>query len=114
MYAKSKAKSGVKVNACPFGCEDHYLDENGYCVHLVGFTNDGPKAKFMEPMIMGPHGKRVVRVPQVVDTDKSIEGEVPVMKSQLVPIPEGALLVQITTSHRVYAKALPKPTLKNK
>jgi hypothetical protein len=37
---KSKAAAGgLIVNACPFGCEDHELDAEMYCRHLVGFTD---------------------------------------------------------------------------
>lgn len=35
-----KAERETK-NHCPFGCSRADLDDNGYCHHLLGFTNDG-------------------------------------------------------------------------
>lgn len=72
---------GERVNFCPFGCKDEQLDDNGYCVHLVGFTTDG---KVMEPMGMDAQGKRKVfgsKSQEVLPDDK---------------------LVRITVSSRVY------------
>ncbi len=36
----------IKIH-CPFGCEAEDCDENGYCQHLVGFSND---TKTLEPL----------------------------------------------------------------
>lgn len=98
MRAKSKAKSGVKVNACPFGCEDHALDEHGYCKHLVGFSND---KKHYEPQVIA-RGRRVVKVDMVPDPERSGEGDEPALKARLLPVDKDDVLVQITTSWRVY------------
>lgn len=47
---KAKAVAGgLVVNACPFGCEEHELDAEGYCKHLVGFTLPGSRTQF-EPL----------------------------------------------------------------
>jgi hypothetical protein len=65
---------------CPFGCrmDDEGVDQNGYCRHLVGFTNDG---KTMEPLVKHrfhqSHG-----APQ--------------------PVRKDDVLVRVTVSYRVY------------
>lgn len=41
-------EQGQKENHCPFGCSLEELEENGYCRHLVGFTND---KKVFEPLV---------------------------------------------------------------
>lgn len=88
MAAKAGSTNGDKVNACPFGCTMEDLDDNGYCDHLVGFTNDG---KTLEPMILDPKtGKRIVRVPLK-------DG-----KPQLLPVLKGDQLEPISVSSRVY------------
>lgn len=89
MAAMAKASTGEKVNACPFGCQVEDLDDNGYCDHLMGFTNDG---KTMEPMVKDHRERRVVQGahPQ------------PVLKKDV--------LVQITTSSRVYRETPTKGT----
>jgi hypothetical protein len=81
MRAKARAnRNNQTVNACPFGCEDHNLDQNGYCYHLVGFSPDG---KTMEPMVL-ENGQRKV-------------------KGKLrQPLKKGDKLVKITTNFRVY------------
>lgn len=85
MVAQSKATTGEKVNFCPFGCEEDDIDANGYCDHVVGFTNDG---KTYEPMVKDERiGRRVVRVPKSGDLPK---------------VQKGDKLVPITTSSRVY------------
>lgn len=83
MIAQAAATTGEKVNFCPFGCEDEEIDSNGYCDHLIGFTNDG---KTFEPMVMDERtGRRIVRVPK----------ELPLVQ-------RGDKLVRISTSSRVY------------
>lgn len=84
MQALSKRSEGETVNFCPFGCEDGELDINGYCHHLVGFTNGG---KTYEPRVRGRGGRIFV------------DG------SKREPLKRGAhRLVKITTSARVYDK----------
>ncbi len=88
MKAKAESTNGEKVNACPFGCTIEDLDDNGYCHHLVGFTNDG---KAMEPMVVDEKTqKRVVRVP--LKDGKPI----------LAPVLKGDHLEPISVSSRVY------------
>lgn len=36
---------------CPFECSGPYLDENGYCHHLLGFTNDGRMFEPLDPIL---------------------------------------------------------------
>lgn len=90
MEAQQRASKGEKVNVCPFGCTDPELDDNGYCRHVVGFTNDGVT---YEPFEMGPHGRRQVR------------GDKP------QPIMPKDKLVRITTSSRVYREVPPDEAL---
>lgn len=82
MIAKGKASQGEVVNFCPFGCETEDLDDNGYCRHLVGFSNDG---KSFEAMV----------------TDQKT-GRRSVMGSRVAPVEKGDKLVRITVSSRVY------------
>jgi hypothetical protein len=84
MRAKAKNPTGQIINFCPFGCEDIELDDNGYCRHLVGFTND---RKTMEPLI-----EDVARQRRNVHGDR----KEPVLRSDK--------LVQVTVSYRVYRK----------
>jgi hypothetical protein len=99
MKAKMKAKNGLKVNFCPHGCEDHQLDHNGYCRHLVGFTTD---KKTYEPMVR-KNGVRVVQVP-LVETGEIDEDGTKTKVPNPPPVPKGAKLVQITHSYRVYVE----------
>lgn len=67
-------------NHCPFDCGDGQLNENGYCCHLVGFTNDG---KVLEKVIYDPgrvrvSGKdreRVQKTDQLVNPLKTVADE---------------------------------------
>lgn len=92
MRAKARCLTGEKVNACPYGCDMEDIDDNGYCKHLVGFTNDG---KGMEPMVMDDRGRRMVRVKsEITDEGKTRRLLEPVLKTDK--------LVKITVSSRVY------------
>lgn len=92
MKKKAKQTTGEKVNACPFGCTLDDLDNNGYCDHLVGFTND---KKGMEPMIFDPeHDRRNVKVAMVREGKNLVP--------KLEPCLKGDKFVQISTSYRVY------------
>jgi hypothetical protein len=77
------------VNACPFGCDDKSLDECGYCGHLVGFTNGGT---LYEPRVRQANGR-------VITTG-----------ARKQKLQRGDILVQITTSARVY-RSKPEPSL---
>jgi hypothetical protein len=87
MEAKSRASQGETVNACPFGCEDHELDELGYCHHLVGVTKDG---KHMEVLTRDAQGR-----PYVSGYHKAL-------------VKKTDKLERITTSFYVY-RDVPKP-----
>lgn len=99
MRAQAVARrQGVNiVNACPFGCDIKHLDQNGYCRHLIGFTND---KKTFERMVKTRHG-RVVRVPKIRTGEADLDGN-----AEYTPCPEpilkGDKTIQITTSWRVY------------
>lgn len=74
----------VIENHCPYGCQHSDLDERGYCVHLVGFTND---RKIYEPIV---HVKRVPRengIP-VPGAEPELTGEVQVLggKKHIQPV----------------------------
>ena len=104
--AQSRAVRG-KVNACPFGCGFSKLDENGYCRHLIGFSND---QKTFEPMVYDPHtGRRVVKVARRETGQNPVawnDDGVPVMEAVFELVPEKIqpddVLVRITSSYRVY------------
>lgn len=83
MEALKNKGSGTVVNFCPFGCEDHQLDENGWCAHLIGFYNGG---NTYEPRIRRKSDKRII-----------VSG-----KARL-PMEKGFVLVRITTTARVYS-----------
>ncbi len=79
--AQIKAPDKQRVNACPYGCKGEDLDENGYCHHIVGWSND---KKTMFPFLAPDHrGRRAV-------------------SGQAVPIPKGAKCMRETVSYRVY------------
>src|SRR5580658_7945052 len=106
-----------KVNACPFGCGFKDLDEAGYCVHLIGFTDNG---KTYEPMVretvldkrtgkLRATGRKVVRcrmvqvgtVPELdPETDETVM--VPIFEPIQEKLQKGDQLVRISTSYRVY------------
>lgn len=101
MRAKGKAHQGEKVNFCPFGCDDSGLDENGYCRHLVGFTNDG---KGYEPLVRRK-GRRVVCVKrEMIESGRGEDGEKEYEWGPPQPeaIRKSDKLVPITVSARVY------------
>lgn len=91
--AVADVEGGEVVNACPFGCDTEHLDANGYCCHLIGFTND---KKLMEPLKLDYRGFRTVQVDHVMDKGK----RVPV----LAEVPKGSKLIRVTVSYRVYHK----------
>jgi hypothetical protein len=100
MAAKAKNKNGGVVNFCPFGCDIEDLDHVGYCHHLIGFTID---KKEFEPMVDNPNkaceGLSVVQVrrePHPTKPNRTVR--------VLEPILEGDVLVQITSSYRVYRR----------
>lgn len=101
MRAKAIAGANEKVNFCPFGCTVEDIDENGYCDHVIGFTNDG---KTYEPMILGEDGRRRVKVDMAkVGERRDAKGKMhPIMKPVLPSLLPTDKLVQITTSSRVY------------
>lgn len=83
MRALTRKSQGEVANFCPFGCEDHELDENGWCGHLVGFYNGG---NTYEPRIRRKADRRII-----------VSG-----KARL-PMQKGFKLVRITTTARVYS-----------
>lgn len=118
-----KAQTGRdrnKVNACPFDKDFRHLDENGYCRHLIGTSEN---KKTYEPMHRNPKdGRRQTKlrteeVEEMVFFDDGT-GK-PKYEKVLRPIqevlPKGAVLVPISTSYRVYFdidKQNRKPDLK--
>lgn len=79
---------GDVVNFCPFQCEDHQLDENGFCGHLVGFYNGGGT---FEPRVMQ------------LDNKKRPTGRIITSGAHRQQMKKGFKLVKITTSARVYS-----------
>lgn len=49
-----RATLGNVSNYCPFGCRLEDLDENGYCEHLVGFTNQPRIGGKIENIVVDP------------------------------------------------------------
>lgn len=83
MKALSRRNANGIPNFCPFGCETKNLDDNGYCHHLIGFTNGGST---YEPRMPVGNGRAVV------------------LGSKRQPLKKGMVLVKITTSARVYSQ----------
>lgn len=56
--SKEAATDGQVVNAClpHFGCQDHELDPQGYCKHVVGFTDPNDERIYL-PMKERPDPK---------------------------------------------------------
>lgn len=105
MQAKhSQQAAGRVANLCPFGCKDHQLDDNGYCVHLIGFTED---KQTYEPMVRR-QGRRVVQVPRekILTGDRNDDGEPDYEWGEPRPpeCPKNARFVRITTCFRVYVE----------
>jgi hypothetical protein len=101
MKAKQKSAVGIKVNACPFGCENDDLDDNGYCRHLVGFTVPGDKNTMyprkpimVQTSIAVINGKRVSKSAE----DSEYIG----VRNKPEPVLKTDRLVLITVCHRVY------------
>lgn len=99
-------KTQEKPNFCPFGCAQGDLDENGYCDHLIGFTNDG---KSYEPFTLDTdtesrtYGRKKVTV--------QLTGKKSRPEPVLLPIEKTDRLVKITCSSRVYRDVpVTKPT----
>jgi hypothetical protein len=91
---KSKAAAGgLIVNACPFGCEDHELDAEMYCRHLVGFTAPGNDRVYF-PMEWREDPKKPGQ-----KRYRFVNGEKP------LPVQAGDQLVRVTTCARVYRDA---------
>lgn len=83
MVALQRKSQGEVINFCPFGCQDHQLDDHGYCGHLVGFYNGGST---YEPRKVRKKDKRII-----------------VAGDQRQPMRNGFVLVRITTTARVYS-----------
>lgn len=94
--ALQTANQGEVLTPCPFGCgiEDH--DELHRCHHYVGTTvpykhaKDGENRQMMEPLVRDVRGNLVT-------------------SGKRVPVPEGCVLVQISTCSRVYDPKAVKP-----
>lgn len=81
---------GVMDNYCPYGCEDHQLDELGCCGHLIGYYAGG---QTFEPRVRRKQDNRII-VSGIART----------------PMKAGYKLVRITTTARVYSP-VPNKTL---
>jgi hypothetical protein len=79
---------GVKVNACPFGCETHDLDDNGLCQHVVGYTNETLGMTRMEVCLPANPADRRRR--------RSVSG------AMIEKVKPTDVKVRITTDYRVY------------
>lgn len=86
MQALTRKSDGEVANFCPFGCEDHDLDDRGWCGHLVGFYDRGAT---YEPRVRRAGDKRVI-----------------VSGKKRMPMEKGFKLVRITTCARVYSPKL--------
>lgn len=103
VLAQRKSQRDGDVNVCPFGCQKDNLDEHGYCRHLIGFTND---TRHYEPVIM-VRGKRKIFIPRekIGEAGFNEYGEAVEEQwgpPQLPKVQKDDVIVQITTSWRVY------------
>lgn len=100
MEAKNRNQSGAVVNACPFGCQDNNLDANGYCKHLIGFTNPDDQKQYFpvvdRPGALPPDGS------PGSPADVFVDGRKP------LPVLPGDKLVLISVASRVYREK-PEP-----
>ena len=91
-------------NHCPFGCADEELDSLGYCVHLVGFSNDD---ETIEPVKFRKNGIHVVtgrrQFAEEVQKGDKIVNPLRVIKD--TSRPGGAYESNTWVSSRVYRKA---------
>lgn len=81
---RAKMAKDPPPNFCPFGCEAHQLDDNGYCHHLIGFTDGG---RFFEPRKPTDH-----------------MGITTLGGKHKLPMRKGFVRVPISVSARVYAR----------
>ena len=112
LKALAKTKGGHTLNVCKtdgFGCEDHELDQNGHCRHLIGATIPGDDKHF-EPVKtrLPADGKPL---PKGVVGFRYSDG------SDVQDVLPGDKLVKISVSSRVYrnvdvAPAEPKKSKK--
>ncbi len=117
---RARMPKGGKPNFCPFGCGQRHLDDKGYCLHLVGFTQDTPevcksgKGK-LEPMLKTRFGRRVVVEREKIYTGEFDENEDQLWEwgdPKLEPVHPDDTLVRITSSYRVYRAGTEQRTLK--
>ena len=108
MMARLHTREGEVVNACPFGCENDDLDEQGLCGHLVGYTNNSPAEckkgeGLMEPLVWNGDRRQVSvkrekrKMPGTNGKEQTVFGP-----PQLERVKPTDVLVQITVSSRVY------------
>lgn len=97
-YLKARAHSGGQVlNFCPFGCEDHTLDDQGRCLHLVGNTHQ-PEHEGERPKIYSPlkYGRNL---------DGSIQFDVLVTDgADPQPVHEKDVLIPVSVDSMVYRR----------
>lgn len=75
--------TGRRYNGCPFGCQDHELDDHGHCAHLIGFYDKG---NTYEPRVVRSNDRRII-----------------VSGKARQPMKKGYVLARITTCARVYS-----------
>lgn len=100
LQRSKEAAAGQVVNACQFGCEDHELDERGYCRHIAGTTKPGDDTVFF-PLKPRIDPKAPDRPPRFHFTDGS--------DPQFVQ--PGDKLVLERVAYRVYRDDKPMPAL---
>ncbi len=101
MRAKAKAGAGVRINACPYGCNLKDLDDHGYCRHLIGFTLPGDETRY-EPMVRADRRRRV-KVEMVEDPSEGLDEDGrPMLMPKYPLVKETDKLVRATVCARVY------------
>ena len=96
-------------NYCPFGCTTESLDADGYCHHLIGFTNDGKDVEGIEPIktragVLIGRNRVSYRIKETVKPgDKLVNPET------LQVIQGASSMAKLWVSSRVYREKLDQP-----
>lgn len=96
-YLKARAAAGGQVlNFCPYGCEDHVLDDRGYCKHMVGITH--------QPAHEGERPTKFSPLKYARTLDGTIQYDSLTTDNEICPVLKTDELIRISVDCMVYRK----------